>query len=606
MQKSFPALLLMGILVLGSVAPTSFAFAQSDKVNVLIGFNGKPDVSLVNQHGGNVKDNFSPFINVVSAELPSAAIQGLENNPKISYIEYDLIATIDNHTAGGDYQKVWGVDHIDADIVHPNPSGDGVNVVVIDTGINYSHDAIGNYVAGKDFVNNDDDPMDDHGHGTHVSGTISGDKTNSEIIGVAYDVNLYGVKVLSASGSGSYSNVINGIKWAADNGMDVANLSLGGGSSTSLCNAVTAAYDSGVLIVASAGNSGNHKGKGTNTGYPASCSDAIAVAATTSTDSRASFSSTGPAVEISAPGSGVYSSVLGGNYATWSGTSMAAPHVSGVAALIKDANPTLTPQEIRTILQVTAIDLGETGRDKLYGFGLVDAPDAVTAAINALGSVPISPTPDFTISASPNSFSVNVGQSADPTITINALDGFADSVNLSTDNGLLSPTSVSVSESQSGTSLLFLDTSTAGTFTVTITGTNGTLPHSTTISLTVIDPNVAVASSVHVDDILYDREGGRNNDKHLAIFVKLLDDLGSPVSGAAVTINLSCDCSQVGWTGTTTSDSSGVAKLTKNNAKSGTYTTLVTQVVADGLIWVPGSNDEYSQISSNTNLSNNP
>ncbi len=602
MQKAFPALLLIGILVLGSVAPTSFAFAQSDKVNVLIGFNGKPDVSLVSQHGGKVKDNFSPFINVVSAELPSAAIQGLENNPKISYIEYDLIATIHNHTAGGDYAKVWGVDHIDADIVHPNPSGNGVNVVVIDTGINYSHDAIGNYVGGWDFVNNDDDPMDDHGHGTHVSGTISGNITNSEIIGVAYNVNLYGVKVLSASGSGSYSNVINGIKWAADNDMDVANLSLGGGYSTSLCNAVTEATNSGVLVIASAGNSGNPKGKGTNTGYPATCSDAIAVAATTQTDSRASFSSTGSAVEISAPGSGVYSSILGGNYATWSGTSMAAPHVSGVAALIKDANPALTPQEIRTILQDTAIDLGETGRDKLYGFGLVDAPDAVAA----VGSNPVSPTPDFIISADTNSFTADIGTTVNSNILITPSNGLQ-SVTLSSSSAVsfnTNPVDVSAEPNSSVATITVPDF--PGSYSIEITGTGETaVSHSTTINLTVIDPNEPIASSVSVGEINYDREGGRTGDKHLAIFVSLFDNFGQPLSGASVTITLTCDCSKVGWTGTTTT-SDGVAKFTKSNAKSGFYTTTVTNVVADGLNWIQGDNDQYGDISVKIISSKNP
>jgi subtilisin len=597
MQKAFPAILLIGILVLGSVAPTSFAFAQSDKVKVLIGFDGKPDVSLVNQHGGNVKDNFHPFINVVSAELPSAAIQGLENNPKISYIEPDLIATIHDHPYVGDYAKVWGVTHIEADMVHPTPSGNGVNVVVIDTGIDYSHDALGNYVGGWDYVNNDNDPMDDHGHGTHVSGTISGDITNSEIIGVAYDVNLYGVKVLSASGSGSYTNVINGIKWAADNGMDVANLSLGGGSSTSLCEAVTEATNSGVLVIASAGNSGNPKGKGTNTGYPATCLDAIAVAATTKTDSRASFSSTGPAVEISAPGSGVYSSVLGGNYATWSGTSMAAPHVSGVAALIKDANPTLTPQIIRTILQDTAIDLGETGRDKLYGFGLLDAPDAVTEAISYTGSNPISPTPDFTITASPNSFSVNVGETASSTITLNALDGFADSINLSTDNGSLSPTSVSISESQSGTSQLSLDTSTAGTFTVTITGTNGTLPHSTTINLTV-NPQPTSPSGNFDSEIVFDVENKRKfNNLLITVIATDNENNSSLLSNIPVQLTLSRGTTSWDYTGTTDESGSISFKLMKARSNE-VYTATITNWSS---VFSTGQTNDCGHINSSNN-----
>lgn len=604
MKKSVLTFLLMGILVFGAVAPANLVSAQSDKVKVLIGFSGKPDVSLVKQHGGNLKDDFYPFINVVSAELPSNAIEGLQKNPKISYIEPDLIATAHGHSpsAGGEYSTVWGVDHIDADLVHASgQDGTNVKVVVIDTGINYFHqDLEANYKGGIDYVNDDNYPYDDHGHGSHVSGTIAGVSDNGGIIGVAPAVDLYGVKVLNSSGSGYYSDVISGIQWAAVNDMDIANLSLGGGYSTSLCNAVTAATISGVLIIASAGNSGNPPGKGTNTGYPATCQDAIAVAATKQNDSRASFSSTGQAVEISGPGVGVYSSVLGNSYASWSGTSMAAPHVSGVAALVKDANPNLTPQELRIILQETANGF-DTGRDNLYGFGLVNGPAAVAAA----GSNPISPTPDFTISALPNSFSVNVGASAVSTITINTLNGFSGTVDLTSSHVGDAFLPISVDTNTSTESLMTIDTSTIGTYQITIIGSSGVLSDSTTIDLTVIDPNAPVASSVSVSNIYYDREGGKNNDKHLKIYVSLLDNLNQPVSDASVTISLTCDCSQVGWTGTVSSID-GVAKFTKNNAKSGTYTTIVTNVVADGLNWIDGDKDEYSDTSSKTNSANKP
>lgn len=599
MEKGFSVVLLMGILVFGAVTPTNFASADSEKVNVLIGFNGKPDVSLIKQNGGQLKDNFHPFINVVSAVLPSNAIDGLKNNPKISYIEPDLIATIHNHpSATGEYLNVWGVDHIDADLAHANHNGTGVNVVVIDTGINSGHNDIGGINGGWDFVNGDSDPADDHGHGTHVSGTIAGVEGNNGIIGVSPSVNLYGVKVLDAGGSGSYTNVINGIMWAATNGMDVANLSLGGGASTSLCDAVDAATDAGVLIIASAGNSGNPKGKGTNTGYPATCNNAIAVAATTQNDSRASFSSTGQAVEISAPGSGIYSSLLDQSYGSWSGTSMAAPHVSGVAALVKDANSSLTPQELRSILQNTAIDLGDNGRDTKFGFGLVNTLDAISAA----DSNPVSSDPAFSLSASQTSFSVNVGDDATPTILINPTNGFDGEVSLSSsrnsDNFSINPVDIKISTE----SILTLDTSSAGIYQITIDGTSGTLSDSLTIDLTVINPNDSISSEVIVDKIEYTREGGQQGDKHLIVSVFVVNDLNppQPVAGVDVTISLTCDCSRIGWTGTVVSDSSGIAKFQLSNAKSGTYTTNVTHIDGEPV------NFQYSQPSVKTKPSNNP
>ena len=223
----------------------------------------------------------------------------------------------------------------------------------------------------------------------------------------------------------------------------------------------------------------------------------------------------------------------------------------------------------------------------------------------AAGPNPISPTPDFTISALPNSFSVNVGGSAVSTITINPLNGFTGIVDLTSSNvdDIFLPSSVDTSTSTE--SLMTLDTSTIGNYQVTITGSSGVLSDSTTIDLTVIDPNAPVASSVSVSNIYYDREGGKNNDKHLKIYVSLLDNLNQPVSDASVTISLTCVCSQVGWTGTVSSID-GVAKFTKNNAKSGYYTTMVTSVVADDLNWSEGDKDEYSDTSSKTNSSNKP
>jgi len=217
-------------------------------------------------------------------------------------------------------------------------------------------------------VNNDSDPRDDQGHGTHVSGTIAALIDGAGVVGVAPEVDLYAVKVLSSSGSGSWSSIMSGLDWCVGNGMQVVNLSLG--SSTDPGTTVKAAFDNayaaGLCVVASAGNSG----AGADTvGYPAHYDLVIAVGSTTSPDALSSFSSTGPTVEVAAPGSSIYSTLNGGGWGTMSGTSMASPHAAGVMALIlaagiEDADGNgRRNDEARWVLQSTCLDLGTAGRD---------------------------------------------------------------------------------------------------------------------------------------------------------------------------------------------------------------------------------------------------
>ena len=214
---------------------------------------------------------------------------------------------------------------------------------------------------------------------------------------------LSAVKVLDSNGSGSWSNVIRGVEWSVDNGMQVVNMSLGASSAPFAAElAMNAAYSAGVLLVAAAGNSGNRFGIGDNVTYPARFCTVIAVAATTQSDDRASFSSTGPAVEIAAPGVGISSTFNDGGYRQFNGTSMASPHVAGVAALVIAGEAGLSVSDVRARLRDTAADLPPAGRDNHTGYGLVDADGAApevadtppvanddTANVQANGSVAI-------------------------------------------------------------------------------------------------------------------------------------------------------------------------------------------------------------------------
>ncbi|MEH2422089.1 MAG: S8 family peptidase [Nostoc sp.] len=273
----------------------------------------------------------------------------------------------------------WGADLVKAPEVWAHGyTGKGVVVAVVDTGVDYNHEDLkdniwtnpkeiagngkdddGNGYAddihGWNFVDNTNNVLDDNGHGTHVSGTIAGENNNYGVTGIAYDAKIMPVKVLDESGSGSFDSISKGIRYAVDNGANVINLSLGGPSSNStLESAIDYASSKGVIVVMAAGNDG-----GPSPEYPASYAykSGIAVGAVDRNNNMPDFSNRSGTKEIAyvtAPGVKVYSSVPNNKYATYSGTSMAAPHVAGIVALMLSANPNLTDAQVRQIVTETA------------------------------------------------------------------------------------------------------------------------------------------------------------------------------------------------------------------------------------------------------------
>jgi len=353
-----------------------------------------------------------PEIDVTVAGVPEGdeliVIDQLEATDLVVYAEVNgLVHAIETIPNDPLYRQQYGPGRIKAPQAWDLSTGsDAILISVIDTGVACDHeDLVGKCVAGFDFVNNDPDPADDHGHGTHVAGIATAVTNNGiGVAGICWSCKIQPVKVLNSGGSGTWDGVAQGNIWATDNGADVINMSLGGtGGSQTMKDAVDYAYVHGVLIFAAAGNTGAE-----GVLCPACYGSVIAVAATDSQDRRASFSTYGIDVELAAPGVSNLSSVPTGScslcdpsgYRSLSGTSMATPHAAGAGAVIL-AYLDLDNISARILMGSTAVDLGDPGRDKFYGYGLVDLFAALTGELPPTPTPGPSPTPTMTPTITP-------------------------------------------------------------------------------------------------------------------------------------------------------------------------------------------------------------
>ncbi|MEW9701626.1 S8 family peptidase [Paenibacillus sp. SI8] len=265
-----------------------------------------------------------------------------------------------------------------------NRGAKDVVVAVVDTGVDLQHpDLQGQLLPGYNVISGTDTPQDDVGHGTHVTGVIAALVNNNlGVAGMTWYNKVLPVKVLDQTGAGSTYSVAQGIIWAADHGAKVMNLSLGNyADSGFLHDAIKYAYDKDVALIAASGNDNTER-----PGFPAAYPEVFAVAATDAENNKAPFSNYGDYIDVAAPGVSIASTYPGNQYAALSGTSMASPHVTALAALIRSTNPALKNTEVYEIMRQSAQDLGSPGRDVYFGFGLIDVVKAVQLAQQAKGT----------------------------------------------------------------------------------------------------------------------------------------------------------------------------------------------------------------------------
>lgn len=325
------------IVILNKDAGPSIDFAQN----------------IAKQHSAKVLQSYDTVLKGFAIYLPDIAatafVEAMKKNPQVLSVENDIVMKIDATTQSN---PDWGLDRIDQKALPLNSAysylqtGSGTTAYIVDTGILSSHQQFsGRVLSGYTAISDGNGTTDCNGHGTHVAGTVGG-----STYGVAKNVNLVPIRILGCDGSGASSNVIAGLDWILKNGKKpaVVNMSLGGDASTSLDSAVENLFNNGYVMVVAAGNSNTDACSAS----PARVSKALTVAATDSTDTRASYSNYGSCVDIFAPGSQINSSWIGSNTATkvLNGTSMATPHVAGVVAEMLQSTPTATPQTISTNL----------------------------------------------------------------------------------------------------------------------------------------------------------------------------------------------------------------------------------------------------------------
>ncbi len=388
------------ILGIGFALLNFKGLAQQGEFNsIILDFKEEVPIAKISEEIQGLSQQYNQQVNLNSIFSINDRIYIVEGDKKIlkklkrspvskdtEYIEANYLYHALETPNDPEYTKQWNFRNINVEQAWDETKGQGTTVAIIDTGVSQVPDLkLTKFVKGYDFVNDKDDASDDNGHGTHVAGTIAQSTNNGYgVAGIAYQASIMPLKVLSGSGGGTIADIAEAIKFAADNGATVINMSLGGsGASNMMEEAIKYAHNKGVVIVAAAGNEARNSAS-----YPARYPDVISVSATDAAGHKASYSNFGAGVDISAPGGSETGKILQNTvdpstgesvFVGFQGTSMAAPHVAGVAALIR-ATGVEDPNEVVAVLKQSSRKVQEDHLNH-FGAGHLDAGAAVKLAL---------------------------------------------------------------------------------------------------------------------------------------------------------------------------------------------------------------------------------
>lgn len=366
-------ILILQLLVSAAVISSE----REEKIDAIIGIERTANISNIREEiraeGGELKKEFE-IIDAVTVRIPESAVASLLEESSIRYIEEDKTVYILSVGPPGGQDVPWGIDRVFGDEEYSfstweQTRGSGVGVAVLDTGIDEEHESLPAPVDGVNTVDDTHWGVDENGHGTFVSGIIAALDNNLGVVGVAPEADLYAVKILDEEGVGPLSSVIEGLEWSVNSDIPIINMSFGiEDYSESLDEACQTAYDEGHLLIAAAGNDGEED----NVSYPARYNSVIAVAASDENDNIADFSDTGDEIELIAPGKDIVSTYPDENYAVGEGTSYSASHVTGIAALLKAKDASISNNQMRSVIQEKAEDLGLSDNEQGYGLSRAD------------------------------------------------------------------------------------------------------------------------------------------------------------------------------------------------------------------------------------------
>ena len=461
---------------------------------VIVGLRAGADSDDLRGRAGARLVHTVPGLAAESWELPSTsrgrALEVLAGARDVTYVEVDSVATVDRTPNDYWWPSQWGPVRVNAPTAWDTTTGSSsVTVAVLDTGVTpAAADLAGKVLPGRDFVNNDSDATDDHGHGTSAAGIVAAASDNSVgVTSLCWECRILPVKVMGADGAGYYSTIASGITYAADAGAKVITLSASGStSSATLLDAVRYARARGSIVLSSAGNSGCDCPT-----YPASYSEVLSVGATDSQDAPTSYTNRGAWVDVTAPGTN-WTTTRTGGYGTFAGTSSSTPFVAGIAGLLFSAAPAATPTEVEAAIETTAVTVGS-----IAAHGRVDAAAAVAALAGSSAPAPAgtttptsSPTPTAsptpTVTPTPTASSTPTTAPA-PTTTVTTFSG---SLNSKT-------TSRSYAQQLAGGSVSGrLTTSKPVTLTLTLLGPDGAVL-ATATGATPVTVQAPVGSGTH-------------------------------------------------------------------------------------------------------------